>query len=60
MPRKYGKAASTSVKKAMKKRKKGTLKSGSGGKVMHCAALLRLVRVASARALQVDGRRCKV
>ncbi len=33
MPRKYGKAASTSVKKAMKKRKKGTLKSGSGGKV---------------------------
>ena len=33
MARKYGKAASKSVKKAMTKRKKGTLKSGSGRKV---------------------------
>jgi hypothetical protein len=30
--RKYGKAASTSVERAMKKRNKGTLKSGKGGK----------------------------
>jgi hypothetical protein len=30
---KYGKAASKSVKSAMHKRKKGTLNSGSGGKV---------------------------
>jgi len=30
--RKYGKAAGKSVKSAMKKRKKGTLKSGKGGK----------------------------
>jgi hypothetical protein len=30
--RKYGKAAGKSVKRAMKKRKKGTLKSGPGGK----------------------------
>ena len=31
--RKYGKAAGTSVKRAMTKRKSGTLKSGSGRKV---------------------------
>ena len=31
--RKYGKAASKSVKRAMHKRKSGTLKSGSGRKV---------------------------
>jgi hypothetical protein len=31
--RKYGKAAGKSVKRAMKKRKSGTLKSGSGRKV---------------------------
>lgn len=30
--RKYGKAASKSVERAMKKRNKGTLKSGKGGK----------------------------
>jgi Family of unknown function (DUF6496) len=30
--RKYGKAASKSVERAMKKRNKGTLKSGRGGK----------------------------
>jgi hypothetical protein len=30
---KYGKAAQKSVKRAMHKRKKGTLKSGSGKKV---------------------------
>jgi hypothetical protein len=30
---KYGKAASKSVKSAMHRRKKGTLESGSGGKV---------------------------
>jgi hypothetical protein len=31
--RKYGKAASKRVESAMRRRKKGTLKSGSGGKV---------------------------
>ena len=30
--RKYGKAASKSVESAMRRRKKGTLKSGKGGK----------------------------
>jgi hypothetical protein len=30
---KYGKAASKRVRSAMRRRKKGTLKSGSGGKV---------------------------
>jgi hypothetical protein len=30
---KYGKAAQKSVRRAMRKRKKGTLRSGSGGKV---------------------------
>jgi hypothetical protein len=30
--RKYGKRAGKSVERAMKKRKKGTLKSGKGGK----------------------------
>jgi len=30
---KYGKAASRTVKSAMHRRKKGTLKSGSGGRV---------------------------
>ncbi len=30
--RKYGKAAGKSVKSAMRRRKKGTLKSGKGGK----------------------------
>jgi hypothetical protein len=30
--RKYGKAASKSVKRAMHRKKKGTLKSGPGGK----------------------------
>jgi len=30
--RKYGKAAGKSVESAMKRRKKGTLKSGKGGK----------------------------
>jgi hypothetical protein len=30
---KYGKAAGKRVKSAMRRRKKGTLKSGSGGKV---------------------------
>lgn len=30
--RKYGKAAGTSVERAMKKRKKGTLRRGRGGK----------------------------
>jgi Family of unknown function (DUF6496) len=30
--RKYGKAAGKSVERAMKKRNKGTLKSGKGGK----------------------------
>jgi Family of unknown function (DUF6496) len=30
---KYGKAASKRVESAMRRRKKGTLKSGSGGKV---------------------------
>lgn len=33
MARKYSKGASKSVERAMKKRKKGTLKSGSGQKV---------------------------
>jgi uncharacterized protein DUF6496 len=33
MARKYSKGASKYVERAMKKRKKGTLKSGSGGKV---------------------------
>jgi hypothetical protein len=32
MARKYSKAASKSVKTAMERRKKGTLKSGKGGK----------------------------
>jgi hypothetical protein len=32
MPRKYGKAAGKSVKSAMHRKKKGTLKSGKGGK----------------------------
>jgi hypothetical protein len=32
MARKYSKSASKDVKKAMEKRKKGTLKSGKGGK----------------------------
>jgi hypothetical protein len=32
MARKYSKTASKSVERAMTKRKKGTLKSGSGGK----------------------------
>jgi hypothetical protein len=32
MPRKYSKAASRTVKSAMERRKKGTLKSGKGGK----------------------------
>jgi hypothetical protein len=31
---KYGKAASSSVKKAMHKKKKGTLKSGKSGKTV--------------------------
>ena len=31
--RKYGKAASKRVESAMRRRKKGTLRSGSGGKV---------------------------
>jgi hypothetical protein len=30
--RRYGKAASTSVKRAMEKRKRGTLRSGKGGR----------------------------
>jgi Family of unknown function (DUF6496) len=30
---KYGKSASRSVKSAMRRRKRGTLKSGSGGRV---------------------------
>ena len=33
MPRKYGKSIAKNVKRVMKKRKKGTLKSGSGQKV---------------------------
>jgi hypothetical protein len=33
MASKYSKAASQKVEKAMQERKKGTLKSGSGGKV---------------------------
>lgn len=33
MARKYSKSASKFVERAMKKRKKGTLKSGSSGKV---------------------------
>lgn len=33
MPRRYSKAAQDTVKQAMHKRKKGTLKSGSGKKV---------------------------
>ena len=33
MPRKYGEAASKSVKSAVHREKKGTLKSGSGQKV---------------------------
>ena len=33
MARKYSKAAQKKVKRAMHERKKGTLKSGSGGKV---------------------------
>jgi Family of unknown function (DUF6496) len=32
MPRKYGKAAGKSVKSVMRRKKKGTLKSGKGGK----------------------------
>ena len=32
MARKYSKSASRDVERAMKKRKKGTLKSGKGGK----------------------------
>lgn len=32
MPRKYSKSASRTVTNAMRKRKKGTLKSGPGGK----------------------------
>jgi Family of unknown function (DUF6496) len=32
MPRKYSKAASSKVKKAMHERKRGTLKSGRSGK----------------------------
>jgi hypothetical protein len=32
MARRYGKAASDSVETAMKRRKKGTLRSGRGGK----------------------------
>ncbi len=31
---KYGKAAGTAVKKAMRKKKKGTLKSGKSGKTV--------------------------
>jgi hypothetical protein len=31
MPRKYGKAASKSVESAMRRRKRGTLKSGKSG-----------------------------
>ena len=31
-PRKYGPAAGASVKRAMEKRKKGTLRSGKGGR----------------------------
>jgi hypothetical protein len=33
MARKYSKGASKDVERAMRKRKRGTLKSGSGGKV---------------------------
>lgn len=33
MPRKYGKSVAKNVKRVMKKRKTGTLKSGSGRKV---------------------------
>jgi hypothetical protein len=33
MPRKYGRKASEKVEKAMHERKRGTLRSGSGGKV---------------------------
>jgi hypothetical protein len=33
MPRKYGRKASEKVEKAMRERKRGTLKSGSGKKV---------------------------
>ena len=33
MAKKYGRSASKTVKSAMRRRKKGTLKSGSGGKV---------------------------
>lgn len=33
MAKKYGKAASKSVESAMRRRKRGTLESGSGGKV---------------------------
>jgi hypothetical protein len=32
MPRKYGKAASKSVESAVRREKRGTLKSGKGGK----------------------------
>ena len=32
MPRKYGKKASTKVKKVMRERKRGTLRSGRSGK----------------------------
>jgi hypothetical protein len=32
MPRKYSRSAQSDVKRAMSKRKKGTLKSGKGGK----------------------------
>jgi hypothetical protein len=34
MARKYGKAASSKVKRAMHKRKRGTLKSGRSGKTV--------------------------
>jgi hypothetical protein len=33
MAKKYGKSASKNVESAMRRRKRGTLKSGSGGKV---------------------------
>lgn len=34
MPRRYSQAASKDVKRAMKKRKRGTLKSGGSGKTV--------------------------
>ncbi|MEX2165776.1 MAG: DUF6496 domain-containing protein [Methyloceanibacter sp.] len=34
MPRKYSKAASKDVERAMRKRKRGTLKSGGSGKTV--------------------------